>query len=250
MPSSPRFVEMLTGPQRTGDHRNRRNGYLDSSRAESSIVPSLVAPFRRRRCRGDGPVRARRLQLLEHQTTTTTTAAPGTTSTTAAPVTTTLPPTAASIAQIKMAYSVLFDLANPAIAPKLAVVQDGPTLRAAFTTALKSPLAKSAAGASVSKVTILHGAGCRTEFPPQPVCKGHLQHPEPKRQGTTAERGRPGGISERQVARRQSDDLHAARARERRHRTARLLGLAALARTLARPDTRYRARKQLPGYVA
>ena len=104
-------------------------------------------------------------------TTTTTTAAPGTTSTTAAPVTTTLPPTAASIAQIKMAYSVLFDLANPAIAPKLAVVQDGSTLRAAFTTALKSPLAKSAAGASVSKVTILHGAGCRTEFLPSPCAK-------------------------------------------------------------------------------
>jgi hypothetical protein len=90
------------------------------------------------------------------------------TTTTAAPVTTTLPSPAKSTAEIKNAYSVLFDLANPAVAPKLAVVQDGPALKAAFTTALKSPLAKSAGGATVSKVTIEHGAACKNEVLPSP----------------------------------------------------------------------------------
>jgi len=66
---------------------------------------------------------------------------------------------------------VLFDLANPAIDPKLAVVQDGSALRAAFTAALKSPLAKTAGGASVSKITIEHGTACKNEFLPSPCAK-------------------------------------------------------------------------------
>jgi len=93
---------------------------------------------------------------------------PSTTTTTAAPVTTTLPPLATSTAEIKHAYAVLFDLANPAVTPKLAVVQDGAALKAAFIAALKSPLAKSAAGATVSKVTIQHGVSCKNEFLPSP----------------------------------------------------------------------------------
>ncbi len=96
----------------------------------------------------------------------------GTSTTTTAPaVTTTLPSLTTSTADIKTAYSVLFDLANPAVAPKLAVVQDGPALKAAFTTALRSTLAKSAGGAKVSKVTIEHGAGCKNEFLPSPCAK-------------------------------------------------------------------------------
>jgi hypothetical protein len=94
-----------------------------------------------------------------------------TTATTTPPTTTTLPSLAASKADVARAYSVLFDLANPAIAPKLAVVQDGPALRAAFTAALKSPLAKTAAGASVSKVTIEQGSTCKNEFLPTPCAK-------------------------------------------------------------------------------
>jgi len=104
-------------------------------------------------------------------TSTTTTATSAATTTTAAPTTTTLPSLATSKADVERSYSVLFDLANPAIAPKLAVVQDGSALKSAFTTALKSPLAKSAAGASVSKVTIEQGSSCKNEFLPSPCAK-------------------------------------------------------------------------------
>jgi hypothetical protein len=82
--------------------------------------------------------------------------------------TTTLPSLAASTAAIKHAYTVLFDLADPALSPKLAVVQDGSTLESAMKTALKSALAKSAAGASVSEVTIEHGTACKNELLPSP----------------------------------------------------------------------------------
>ena len=69
---------------------------------------------------------------------------------------------------IKHAYEVLFDLADPALSPKLAVVQDGSALESAMKTALKSALAKSAAGATLSKVTIEHGTACKNEFLPSP----------------------------------------------------------------------------------
>ena len=90
------------------------------------------------------------------------------TTTTTPAVTTTLPPTATSTAEIKSAYAVLFDLADPAVEPKLAVVQDGSALRAAFTAELKTALAKSAAGATVSKVKIEQGASCKNQFLPSP----------------------------------------------------------------------------------
>ncbi len=82
--------------------------------------------------------------------------------------TTTLPSPAVSTAAIKHAYSVLFDLANPALSPKIAVIQDGSVLESAMKTALKSALAKSAAGATLSKVTIEHGTACKNEFLPSP----------------------------------------------------------------------------------
>ncbi len=93
-----------------------------------------------------------------------------TTTTTGAPPTT-LPSTATSVAEVAHAYSVLFDLANPAVSPKLAVVQSGALLKAAFTAALKSPLAKSAGGAKVAKVTIERGTACKNEFIPSPCAK-------------------------------------------------------------------------------
>jgi hypothetical protein len=85
--------------------------------------------------------------------------------------TTTLPSLSASTAAIKQAYTVLFDLADPALAPKLAVVQGGSTLESAMKTALKSALAKSAGGASLSKITIEHGADCKNELLPSPCAK-------------------------------------------------------------------------------
>jgi len=72
---------------------------------------------------------------------------------------------------IKQAYQVLFDLANPALAPKLAVVQNGSSLEPAMKTALKSTLAKEAAGASISKVAVEAGAACSNELVPSPCAK-------------------------------------------------------------------------------
>jgi hypothetical protein len=89
-------------------------------------------------------------------------------SSTAKPTTTTLPSPAASKAAIRHAYTVLFDLANPALSPKIAVIQDGSVLESAMKTALKSALAKSAAGATVSEITIEHGTACKNAFLPSP----------------------------------------------------------------------------------
>jgi hypothetical protein len=110
---------------------------------------------------------------------TTTTSAAGTT--TSAPVTTTLPSVGESTTEIKSAYSILFDLNNPAVAPKLAVVQDGTGLQKAFEAALKSPLAKTAGGASVSKVTIEQASACKNEFLPSPCAKVTYSILSPKR---------------------------------------------------------------------
>jgi hypothetical protein len=85
--------------------------------------------------------------------------------------TTTLPSVASSTAAIKHAYGVLFDLADPALSPKLAVIQDGSALSSAMKTALSSNLAKAAGGASVSAVTIEHGSACKNEFLPSPCAK-------------------------------------------------------------------------------
>ena len=68
-----------------------------------------------------------------------------------------------SITEVTSAYSTLFDLADPALAPKLAVVQDGPQLRSLVQSALSSSLAKSAAGARVLSVKIDQGSQCAAE---------------------------------------------------------------------------------------
>jgi hypothetical protein len=91
---------------------------------------------------------------------------PTTTTTSAPPAT--LPVAAVSKADIEHAYTTLFDLANPAIPPKLAVVQDGSSLQGAFTKAIKSPLATEAAGASVSSIKLEQGAACSKAFLPSP----------------------------------------------------------------------------------
>jgi hypothetical protein len=105
-------------------------------------------------------------------TTTSTTSGPTTTSTpltsSTVPSTSTLPLTASDRTGISTAYMTLFDLANPAIAPKLAAVQDGTTLKAAFTAALKSVLAKEAGGARVLSIAIEGNAACSAQSLPSP----------------------------------------------------------------------------------
>jgi hypothetical protein len=102
-------------------------------------------------------------------TTTSTLAAPTTstpvTSTSAGPSTTVPSKTSAGIDK---AYMTLFDLSSPAIAPKLAAVQDGSVLRGAFKAALGSPLAKEAGGARVLSVTIESAAACSAKSLPSP----------------------------------------------------------------------------------
>lgn len=84
------------------------------------------------------------------------------TSRSSTPTTTTLSPAEAR-ADVARAYDVLFDLASPALAPKLAVVQDGAALRSAMQAALRSPLARLAAGARVRAITLATGAACERE---------------------------------------------------------------------------------------
>lgn len=88
-------------------------------------------------------------------------------STTLAPSTTTLSVSAAK-AQIRSVFEILFDLRNPAVAPKLAAVQDGSQLRQTFVKELASPLAKLASGARVLSIRLEHGASCQTEALPSP----------------------------------------------------------------------------------
>jgi hypothetical protein len=97
------------------------------------------------------------------------TTSPTTASSTSPPAsTTTFPSQAASEAQIEKVYKTLFDLASPAIAPKLSSVQDGTTLKAAFTAAIASSLAKEAGGAKVLSVHIEGKSACGTEDLPAP----------------------------------------------------------------------------------
>jgi hypothetical protein len=91
---------------------------------------------------------------------------PTTTSTSVPPAT--LPPAAVSKADIEHAYTTLFDLADPAVPPKLLVVQDGSSLKAAFTAAIHSTLAHEAAGASVLSVTVHQGSDCSAKVLPSP----------------------------------------------------------------------------------
>ena len=98
-------------------------------------------------------------------------ASSGSTTSTSTALITTLPSTAASRAEIAHAYSVLFDLADPAVAPKLAVVSGATGLKATFVAALHSALAKLAGGAKVHTVTLEQGAACGAELVTSPCAK-------------------------------------------------------------------------------
>jgi hypothetical protein len=75
---------------------------------------------------------------------------------------------AAATTAVRQAYAILFDLASPALAPKVAVVQDGSALQASLAHELRSSLAKLAAGASVTDVTIEPASACAAETLPSP----------------------------------------------------------------------------------
>jgi len=76
--------------------------------------------------------------------------------------------TAAAEAQIRTAFMTLFNLSNPSVSAKIAVVQNGSQLRQTMAKELTSPLAKRAGGATVQKIAIEHGAPCQAESLPSP----------------------------------------------------------------------------------
>ncbi|HTZ08060.1 MAG TPA: hypothetical protein VMB72_03245, partial [Acidimicrobiales bacterium] len=61
---------------------------------------------------------------------------------------------------VTKAYKEVFDLANDSLAPKIAAIQDGSSIQSSFNQALKSSLAKSSGGASVSAVQLLSDSQC------------------------------------------------------------------------------------------
>jgi len=81
------------------------------------------------------------------------------------------PSPAVSRNEISSSYATLFDLSNPHISPKVAVVQDGSSLRSTFANAVKLPLAKAASGATITKVNFLGKEGCSEGGIPYPCAK-------------------------------------------------------------------------------
>jgi hypothetical protein len=84
-------------------------------------------------------------------TTTTTTAGPSTPS-----------------GEITQAYQTLFDFADPSVADKVAVIQNGASIQAALSEALSSSLATSATGAKVDNISFLDSSGCAQASLPNP----------------------------------------------------------------------------------
>lgn len=73
--------------------------------------------------------------------------------------------------EIENDYRVLFDLTNPAIAPKVAVVQDGSKLEKAMNYGFHSSLAKLAAGAKITSINFLSPSQCSQEAQMSPCAK-------------------------------------------------------------------------------
>jgi hypothetical protein len=65
-------------------------------------------------------------------------------------------------AAVTTAFNTLFDLSHRSVTGKLAVLEDGPSLKAAVTVALGSSLATSATGVSVQSVTVLPDSTCQS----------------------------------------------------------------------------------------
>jgi hypothetical protein len=92
-----------------------------------------------------------------------------TTTATSGPTTTFDQATAQS--DINQSYDTLFNLANKSVAPKIEVIQDGRSLTAAITQALRSSLAATAAGAKVDNIDLLDKPGCQAAAVPWPCAK-------------------------------------------------------------------------------
>ncbi len=89
--------------------------------------------------------------------------------------TTTTPTTAlnqtTATQQVTSAYATLFNLANPTVDSKVAVIQNGNSLKTGLSKELNSQLAKMATGATVSAVTFPTASQCQAAGLPHPCAK-------------------------------------------------------------------------------
>jgi len=72
---------------------------------------------------------------------------------------------------IGAAYNTLFNLANPNVPSKIAVIQNGSQLQSALTEALSSSLASSSAGTKIDSVKVLDATTCKSASLPSPCAK-------------------------------------------------------------------------------
>src|SRR5579863_5298381 len=72
---------------------------------------------------------------------------------------------------IGTAYNTLFNLANPNVPSKIAVIQDGTQVKPALTEALASSLASSSAGSKIDSVSALSATACKAVPLPSPCAK-------------------------------------------------------------------------------
>ena len=91
----------------------------------------------------------------------TTTPGPTTTTTIGAPTT----------SAISQAYQTLFDFADPSVADKVAVIQNGASIETALSQALSSSLGSSATGANVHEISLLDNATCAQDNLPSPCAQ-------------------------------------------------------------------------------
>jgi hypothetical protein len=93
---------------------------------------------------------------------------PSATATTKATTTTVAINPATATADITTAYDTLFNLSNPSLPGKVAVIQDGSQVSPALQQALSSSEASAAQGAKIDSVNILTAAQCaKQSLPPQ-----------------------------------------------------------------------------------
>jgi hypothetical protein len=91
---------------------------------------------------------------------------PSTTATTKATTTTVAIDPATAQADISTAYNTLFNLANPALAGKIAVIQNGSSISTALQQALSSSEASASQGSKIDSVNVLTAAQCSAQHLP------------------------------------------------------------------------------------
>jgi hypothetical protein len=92
------------------------------------------------------------------------------TSTTTTTTTTTVGASTPS-GEITQAYQTLFDFADPTVADKVAVIQNGASIQTALSQALSSSLGSSATGANVNDISFLDSATCTEDNLPSPCAQ-------------------------------------------------------------------------------